>query len=132
VGGPGEDDVANDKRTMDGATVVVFGGSSGIGLATAAAARDRGAHVVITGRSEDRLRAAAATLGGGVRTVAAYSGDEAATQALFADLPIVHHVFVSAGAVGGGPLGAPVATLRPLLETRVWGSVFAATYGSRR
>jgi NAD(P)-dependent dehydrogenase (short-subunit alcohol dehydrogenase family) len=114
-------DVRNDNRSMDGQTVVVFGGSSGIGLATAAAARDRGADVVITGRSEDRLRTAAGAL-----------GDEDATRALFADLAIVHHIFVSAGAVGGGPLGAPMTTLRPLLETRVWGSVFAATHGAAK
>jgi NAD(P)-dependent dehydrogenase (short-subunit alcohol dehydrogenase family) len=117
---------------MAGATVVVVGGSSGIGLATAAAARGRGADVVITGRSEERLRSAAATLGAGVRVVAADSGDEEATRALFADLAIVHHIFVSAGAVGGGPLGTPTPALRPLLETRVWGSVFAATYGAPR
>jgi NAD(P)-dependent dehydrogenase (short-subunit alcohol dehydrogenase family) len=115
---------------LRGATVVIVGGSSGIGLATAAAARDAGAEVVITGRSSDRLDSAVASLGGYVRGVALDSTDEEGTRALFESLPVVHHLFVSAGAIGAGPLGAPTATLQPMLETRVWGSVFAAKYAS--
>jgi NAD(P)-dependent dehydrogenase (short-subunit alcohol dehydrogenase family) len=42
-----------------GQTVVVLGGSSGIGLATARAARSRGAEVVLAARDVDRLSAAA-------------------------------------------------------------------------
>lgn len=35
--------------TLSNKTVVILGGSSGIGLATARAAKDEGAHVIITG-----------------------------------------------------------------------------------
>ena len=112
--------------------MVVIGGSSGIGLATAVAARDAGAEVIVTGRSTARLELAATTLGDSVRTVSVDAVDEAATTALFAELPVVHHLFVSAGTVGAGPLDASTDQLRPLLETRVWGSVFAARAAAPR
>ena len=41
--------------TLQGAQVVVIGGSSGIGLATAAIANQQGAHVTIAGRSPERF-----------------------------------------------------------------------------
>src|SRR4029079_2446023 len=45
-----------------GGTIVVIGGSSGIGLAVARRSRDDGATVVIAGRSQQRLDAARADL----------------------------------------------------------------------
>ena len=48
--------------TLEGQTVVVMGGSSGIGLATAQKAAQAGAKVVITGRDSARLSAALAQL----------------------------------------------------------------------
>ena len=47
------------QQGMAGETVVVIGGSSGIGLATARLARAHGAEVVLTDRDLDRLRDAA-------------------------------------------------------------------------
>ena len=44
--------------SLEGKTVVVIGGSSGIGLASAAEAAAHGARVVIAGRSEHKLDAA--------------------------------------------------------------------------
>ena len=63
--------------------VVILGGSSGMGFATAKAAKAEGARVVITGRSRERLQAARAVLGDEVRTVALDIGDEMGTRALF-------------------------------------------------
>lgn len=49
----------------EGKNAVVIGGTSGIGLATAALLRDEGAHVVVTGRSADTVRTARRILGDG-------------------------------------------------------------------
>ncbi len=56
-------------KNLKGKIVVITGGSSGIGLATAKRFVDEGAHVVITGRREEELKKAAASLKTNVTTV---------------------------------------------------------------
>src|SRR6266851_1595390 len=119
--------------SLTNSTVVILGGSSGIGLATAKAAKAEGARVVITGRSPERLRAAQAELGGEVKTVALDVGDEAGTRALFAELERVDHGFITAGAVLFDPKLAPDAeSIRPALDTRFWGAFYAAKFAAAR
>src|SRR5271166_863721 len=114
-------------------TVVVLGGSSGIGLAIAQAALSEGAKIVITGRSKERLITAREKLGGKVRSVALDSADEAGTSALFGELEQVDHIFVSAATVTlGQGLASETASLRPAMDTRFWGSFFAAKYGAAK
>jgi NAD(P)-dependent dehydrogenase (short-subunit alcohol dehydrogenase family) len=48
---------------LDGKTALVTGGSSGIGLATAQRLAAEGAHVFLTGRNQDTIDAAVATIG---------------------------------------------------------------------
>jgi NAD(P)-dependent dehydrogenase (short-subunit alcohol dehydrogenase family) len=112
-------------------TVVVIGGSSGIGLATAKAAADEGAHVVITGRSRDRLQSARTEIGREVRAESIDSNDEAATRRLFEDLRSVNHLFVSAATVTmAAAITAETSVLHPAMDTRFWGSLYAAKYAS--
>jgi len=111
--------------------VVILGGSSGMGLATAKAAKAHGARVVIAGRSRERLQAARAVLGDEVRTVALDIGDEMGTRALFSELGPVDHVFITAGAVLFDPKLAPdAASVRPALDTRFWGAFNAAKFAA--
>ncbi len=87
-----------------GQTVVVIGGSAGIGLETARRARAEGAEVIITGRNPDRLQEAATELG--ARQTAAFDANDTATLAgFFQDLPgPIDHVMVTAGGPRYGPL----------------------------
>src|SRR5215472_17158987 len=55
---------------LTGKIVVITGGNSGIGLATAKRFVEEGAHVVITGRREKELKEAAAFIARNVTTVA--------------------------------------------------------------
>ena len=89
-----------------GQTVVLIGGSAGIGFETARRARAEGAEVVLTGRNPDRLEKAAREVGA-ERTAAFDATDPAALRSFFQDLPgPIDHVLVTAG----GP------TYTPLLE----------------
>lgn len=117
--------------TLKDQTVVVIGGSSGLGLATAKAAADEGAQVVITGRSREKLNEAKTVIGGGVRAESIDANDEAATRRLFEVLSSVNHVFVSAATVSfGGEITMDTSLLHPWMDTRFWGSVYAAKYAS--
>lgn len=89
---------------LAGQTVVVIGGSAGIGLETARRARAEGADVVLTGRDEARLEQAAADVG--ARETAAFdAADTAALAGFFAELPDpVDHVLITAGGPHYGPL----------------------------
>src|SRR5258708_6624473 len=89
---------------LPGQTVVVIGGSAGIGLETARRARAEGADVILTGRNPDRLKQAAVELGA-QRTAAFDANDAASLQRFFQDLPTpIDHVMVTAGAPHYGPL----------------------------
>jgi NAD(P)-dependent dehydrogenase (short-subunit alcohol dehydrogenase family) len=117
--------------SLKNATVVILGGSSGIGLATAKAARTEGAQVIITGRSAQRLQTARAELGDAVRTVALDVADENGTRAFFQELDHLDHVFITAGTlVKDSRLAPESATLRPAMDTRFWGALYAAKYAA--
>jgi NAD(P)-dependent dehydrogenase (short-subunit alcohol dehydrogenase family) len=80
-----------------GQTVVVIGGSAGIGLETARRARAEGASLILTGRNPERLQQAARELE--PRSTAAFdANDLALLESFFRDLPTpIDHVMVTAG-----------------------------------
>jgi len=85
-------------------TVVLIGGSAGIGLETARRARAEGADVILTGRNREHLEQAAADVG--ARSTAAFDAtDSAALEHFFDGLPDpIDHVLVTAGGPTYGPL----------------------------
>ena len=64
---------AHRDRELSGQTVVVIGGSSGMGLETARRARAEGADLILTGRDAGRLQDAAREVGA-TRTNTALTG----------------------------------------------------------
>src|ERR1700689_3163398 len=79
-----------------GQTVIVIGGSAGIGFETARRARAEGAKMILTGRDTWRLQRAASEVDA-VRTAAFDAADPVALDGFFRDLPTIDHVMVTAG-----------------------------------
>jgi len=80
-----------------GQTVVVIGGSAGIGLETARRARAEGAKLILTGRNPERLQRAASELDA-LSTAAFDATDPTPLEQFFRDLPTtIDHVMVTAG-----------------------------------
>jgi NAD(P)-dependent dehydrogenase (short-subunit alcohol dehydrogenase family) len=95
--------MSNEPELL-GQTVVLIGGSAGIGLETARRARREGADVILTGRDPKRLERAALDVG--ARSTAAFdANDSAALRGFFQGLADpIDHVLVTAGAPHYGPL----------------------------
>jgi NAD(P)-dependent dehydrogenase (short-subunit alcohol dehydrogenase family) len=89
---------------LAGQTVVLIGGSAGIGLETARQARSEGADVILTGRNAERLQAAAADVGA-LQTAAFDVGSADNLDHFFQAIPgPIDHVLVTAGRPSYGPL----------------------------
>jgi NAD(P)-dependent dehydrogenase (short-subunit alcohol dehydrogenase family) len=89
--------VTERRPGLLGQTVVVIGGSAGIGLETARRAREEGADVVLTGRTPERLRSVATALGA-ASTATFDANDSTALQEFFDTLEgPIDHVMVTAG-----------------------------------
>jgi NAD(P)-dependent dehydrogenase (short-subunit alcohol dehydrogenase family) len=92
-------------EALAGQTVVVIGGSAGIGLETARLSRAQGADVIVTARDPERLDQAANELGA-LSTAAFDATDFVRLRQFFDELPTpIDHVLVT----GPGPYYAPLA-----------------------
>ena len=110
--------------TLLGANVVIIGGSSGMGFATARLAKEQGANVTIASRSSEKLQHAVRQLGN-IRAVVADITSESDVQEILRELDRVDHVFISAGKWWGGKVvEANVETLRSEVEERFWGPLY--------
>ncbi len=112
-----------------GQTVLVIGGSAGIGLETARRARAEGAEVVLTARNPERLQQAALEVG--ARSSTAFDAtDFDSLDAFFDELPTpIDHVLLTAGR----PYYAPLATMdfdeaRRDVDAHLWLALRVARY----
>src|ERR1700739_1383323 len=106
---------------LAGQKVVVVGGSSGIGLATAELAKQEGAEVVIASRNKDKLAPVAEKIGATAMVVDVTSDDSVA--ALFKAVSVVDHVVVRAEALRSGPFKTGVLEdVRATMEGKLWGA----------
>jgi NAD(P)-dependent dehydrogenase (short-subunit alcohol dehydrogenase family) len=88
--------------------VVVLGGTSGIGLASAAAALEQGAEVLVGGRDEQRLSEALERLGDGAEGASVDATDRGSLERFLTDAGAFEHLVL---ALGGGAGGGPIASL---------------------
>ena len=89
-------------------TVLITGGTSGIGLATARKCLAEGARVAITGTNDSKLAEAARDLGGDALTITSDAGDVDGQAAV---VEAVHRAF---GPIGAIVINAGIADFRPI------------------
>jgi NAD(P)-dependent dehydrogenase (short-subunit alcohol dehydrogenase family) len=108
-------------------TVLIVGGTSGIGEATARAFAARGDEVVVAGRDRGRLEGALGRLGDGVRGEALDAADAEAVATLAQRLrPIDVLVLAASGGSGAGPFAdLALDDLRAGFEGKFWPQVTA-------
>lgn len=115
---------------LQGKTVVIIGGSSGMGFATAKLAMENRASIVIASRSQEKLADAVKKLGN-IRAITADITREPDIQALFTALEHVDHIFVTTGeAFFGKIMETPLETFRNDVEQRFWGPLFVVRHAA--
>jgi NAD(P)-dependent dehydrogenase (short-subunit alcohol dehydrogenase family) len=106
---------------LKGKKVVVVGGSSGIGLATAEMAKREGADVIVASRNVQRLDAVAEKLNA-IAVPADVTSDESVAK-LFQSCGPVDHVVVTAAQLRTGPFKTvKMEDVRATMEGKFWGA----------
>ena len=108
--------------SLAGATVLLIGGSSGIGLAAAAQALAAGARVTIASRSAARLAAAAARLPELTTRVLDVCSEDAVSEFFAGGGDWTHVVLAGSATQTGGVRTLPMAAARASMDNKFWGA----------
>ncbi|RDV05647.1 SDR family oxidoreductase [Undibacter mobilis] len=117
--------------TLNGKKIVLLGGTSGIGLATAQAAAAEGAEIVVVSSRKESVDRALKALPAGARGHTADLTNEAELKALFERIGDFDHLVFTAGenlALADLDKTA-VAEAQGFFKLRFWGAFTAAKYG---
>lgn len=107
--------------------VVILGGTSGIGFATARAALAQGATVVVSSSREEKVAAAVTALGPGADGQVADLNDVESVNRLFAEIGSFDHLVYTAGESLqlGGLASMEIDVVRKAFDLRVFGAIAA-------
>jgi NAD(P)-dependent dehydrogenase (short-subunit alcohol dehydrogenase family) len=118
---------------LKGKRIVIIGGTSGIGLATAKAAAARGARVVIGSRHADGIEKAKKEIGAAAEGHILDVTEEAKIKAFFDWAGSFDHLTIPGSSIQGGPfLSLDINTARADFDSKFWGQYLAAKYGAPR
>ena len=123
---------SSKQQTLNGKKVVILGGSAGLGLATAKAAADEGAILIIASSNQSRINEALKQLPETAMGYAIDLGKEANIKSFFQSLGHFDHLVYTAG---------ENLNLKPIADTdldeaknfftlRYWGALAAVKYGA--
>src|SRR5271169_2837062 len=120
------------SASLNGKRIVVLGGTSGIGLATAKAAQREGAMIVVASSRQQRVDHALTSLESGAEGHVVDFSDEAQVQRFFGNIGAFDHLVYTAGET------LQLETLdtvrldraRGFVSIRFWGAFMAVKYGN--
>src|SRR5690349_10257979 len=113
---------------LSGQRVIILGGASGVGLATAKSLVAQDASVIIGGRQADKVRQAVAEIGEGASGEAVDAADSEQLRAFFQHVGNFDHLVLTlSGGAGAGPFRTlEVDALSKGFEGKFWPQVRAA------
>jgi len=121
-----------ESKGLNGKRIVLLGGTSGFGLATALAAAGEGAEIIVVSSKQQRVDEALSALPPGSTGYATDISNEQQVEALFAKIGAFDHLVFTAGeTLELGELPAlKLDEVKQFFDVRFWGAVTAAKYGS--
>ncbi len=122
----------NEKKILTGKKVILMGGSSGIGFATAKAAVDEGAHVIIVSSSQNKIDKALTALPVGSEGYAIDLSKEENIKGFFNTIGKFDHLVFSAGEnlTLNKVSETDIEQARNFFTLRLWAVFAAVKYGS--
>jgi NAD(P)-dependent dehydrogenase (short-subunit alcohol dehydrogenase family) len=119
-------------ENLKGKKVVVLGGSAGIGFATAKAAAEEGAEVIIVSGNQQRLDKALAQLSTSAKSFVVDLTDEQQIANLFMGIGQFDHLVFTAGEALqlGNVADADINAAKQFFNVRFWGAFTAVKYAA--
>ncbi len=109
--------------------IVIIGGSSGIGLATAKQALEQGAHVIIAGRSEEKLKAAREIINNNhLQTYVLDNQNKEQLQDFFKKVGNFNHLFTPGASYTLGSITATDDIAESSFIGKFWPQYYAVKY----
>ncbi|EMI9089799.1 short-chain dehydrogenase [Bacillus cereus] len=115
--------------TLKGSRIVIIGGSSGIGFATAKQAIEQGAHVIIAGRSKEKLRIAQEIISNNhLQTYVLDNQDKNQLEDFFKKVGNFDHLFTPGASYTLGPITATDDIAESSFIGKFWPQYYAVKY----